>query len=618
MANTTYTIRPSADGNQYSQYPNGNYSPSVAMPESFQVSAVGSNVNLSWVDVSGGAATFEIVRSVSQSTGYAIVLTPGANSITAQDTSVPNGLYYYKIRARVGTTYSAYTDPISVVVSTGSTWQLASGYYEPRKSNMVLIHPRPDSETSVYAQHRNAYPGLAWSTRIDTAYGSWPFRFELTGNIPAGMTIGNQLSIVGDVLEPAPGYGVISWPNPIAGTYTITGNIYDQEYGRGGSPTIAIPFSFTLEVGTARHVFISPPDNPTPGNDTTGTGTLTNPFLTTFRLHNGSGTTSTFNGRLVWLRGGTHALGVMSTNNNNYAILSGGAPCVFIGYPGETAIIRQTQGWFALNTGANDFMLKDLILEHANAFRSNQYMVAQVATCNRHSYHGVTFRNYYRGADGFENACAVYYTTGGINRYISVQGCTVTGQMGNWFTLYGVTDYSIQRNIVANASFSQTSPTNDWGIVYSKDGCNGGCIRANNCVTGNSFGSIQSFHSIGGQNDAGNTYSFNNIQISYNFVPSGFLYGIFGNYEYGAGPVGTVYGFRNSVNDVVQDRNNYAAQPTVNQWNSNAISGGFVTMTPVFTQSGNLTGAGIFDSNVKIAAAYRAANLGLVGAEIKA
>lgn len=617
MANTTYTIRPSADGNQYSQYPNGNYSPSVAMPESFQVSAVGSNVNLSWVDVSGGAATFEIVRSVSQSTGYAIVLTPGANSITAQDTSVPNGLYYYKIRARVGTTYSAYTDPISVVVSTGSTWQLASGYYEPRKSNMVLIHPRPDSETTVYAQHRNAYPGLAWSTRIDTAYGSWPFRFELTGNIPAGMTIGNQLSIVGDVLEPAPGYGVISWPNPIAGTYTITGNIYDQEYGRGGSPSIAIPFSFTLEVGTARHVFISPSDNPTPGNDTTGNGTLLNPFLTIFRLHNGSSATSTFNGRVVWLRGGTHTLGGMSTNNNNYAMEAGGAPVVFVGYPGETAVIRQTQGWFVLRTGGSDFMLKDLTLEHANAFKNNQYMVILYSASNRHSYHGVTFRNYYRGVDEGENASVIYYP-GAICQYISTTGCTFTGQMGALLTGYGIRNYSWQRNTVQSATFSQTSPTNDWGLIYSKDGCTDGCIRGNNFVSGNSWGSIQSVHSIGGQNNSGNTYSFNNIQISYNFVPSGILYGIFGNYEYGAGPVGTVYGFRNSVNDVVQDRNNYAAQPTVNQWNANAISGGFVTMTPSFTQSGNLTGAGIFDSNVKIAAAYRAANLGIVGAEIKA
>lgn len=615
MANTTFTIRPSADGNQYSQFPSGNYSPSLNVPGSLQASAVSNNVNISLVNTNTAQTQYQIARGVSVGGPFSTIATLNAGVVTYQDTSLPNGVYYYVARAKVGETYSDYTVPVSATVSVGSNWQLASGYYEPRITNMVAIHPRPDGETAVYAQHRNAYPGIPWTTRIDVAFGSWPYRFELTGNVPAGMSIGNQLSVVGDVLEPIANYGVLSWTNPVAGTYTITLNVYDQEYGRGGSPSAALPITFTLVVSASRFVFINP--DPLIGNDN-NPGTFTQPFRTIYKLHNGSSSTTTYNGRNVYLMGGTHQLNGMTTNSNNYAINNNGAPCVFIGYPGQAAVIQEYQGMFVLRDGANDFMLKDLTIEHANtAWRSNQYMVFQFSASNRHNYHNVIFRNYVRGVDDGENPACVYYTTGGLNQYISVHGCTVTGQMGAWFTLYGVTNYSFQRNSVANATFSQTSPTNDWGVVYSKDGCVNGCFRGNNYVTGNSWGNMQSAHSIGGQNDSGNTQAFNNIQISYNVIPSGILYGLFGSYEYGAGP-GTVYGFRNSVNDVVQDRNNYAAQPTVNQWNRNGVAGGFVTMTPSFTGTGNLTGAGIFDSNVKIAAAYRAANLGLVAAEIKA
>lgn len=48
-----------------------------------------------------------------------------------------------------------------------------------RLVEMALVHPRPDVETGVHAQHRNAHPGIPWSTHVVIMGGAYPFRYEL-------------------------------------------------------------------------------------------------------------------------------------------------------------------------------------------------------------------------------------------------------------------------------------------------------------------------------------------------------------------------------------------------------------------------------------------------------
>lgn len=497
----------------------------------------------------------------------------------------------------------------------GLSWQLDEGHYEPRVADMTIVHPRPDNEggDNSHAQHRNAYPGIPWSTHIDVMGGSYPFRFELTGNVPAGMTIGSELTQVGDVLQASSNYGVISWPNPVAGVYTINVNVYDQEYQRGSSPSAPQPVQFTLTVGTARFVFI----NPNTGNDTTNTGTFASPFKTTYPLHNGSSSTSTYSGRNVYLLGGTHDLKGMSTNNLNYAMFPGAAPNVFIGYPGQTAVLNLNEGWF-VGWGATDFMLKDLAIQHASIWRNDQRFYWATALQLRNSFHNVIFRNYMMGQDTqHDNPALTYFggLTGQYHNYISFKHCEFTGSMGNISTTYATRNFSFQHNRIHNINTTGNhSDNNNHGLLYFKDGNQNIEVRANSAWENISAYEMYSFAGVGSYNSVNTPYAFHDIRYSFNKV-AGFNQAFYGLFEGGDPLPGSVFGFRNSTLDRIAD-GVAISPPVLNQWTNNVVAEGFHNMQGNFVEGGNVLGTTVLDNQVRLTGAYRTQSLGQVGAEI--
>lgn len=69
-----------------------------------------SQINLSWVDNSGGTATFSIERSTTYVTGFTVIASPIAGTTTYNDTGLVAGTtYFYRIRA-LDTCYSRYSD----------------------------------------------------------------------------------------------------------------------------------------------------------------------------------------------------------------------------------------------------------------------------------------------------------------------------------------------------------------------------------------------------------------------------------------------------------------------------------------------------------------------------
>jgi hypothetical protein len=144
-----------------------------------------------------------------------------------------------------------------------SAWQLAAGHFEGYMAP-VIAYPRPDSETAVNARHRVNYPGQTYRVPIAVSGGAYPFRYELLAG-PAGMTIGETLTLVGGRLVAGNDYGIINWNNSVAGTYTVSVRVTDQN-------GVANTITWQLIVGTTDWLFFDP------SAGTNGTGTLASPF----------------------------------------------------------------------------------------------------------------------------------------------------------------------------------------------------------------------------------------------------------------------------------------------------------------------------------------------------
>jgi len=144
-----------------------------------------------------------------------------------------------------------------------SGWQLTAGHFEGYMSPLIT-YPRPDSETAVNSRHRVNYTGEQYRVPIGVEGGAWPFYFELLAG-PSGMTIGSQLTLSGGELIADDNYGIITWANSVAGTYTITVRVTDQN-------NIVNTISWQLVVGTADWLFVDK------NAVTNGTGTFASPY----------------------------------------------------------------------------------------------------------------------------------------------------------------------------------------------------------------------------------------------------------------------------------------------------------------------------------------------------
>lgn len=497
-------------------------------------------------------------------------------------------------------------------VATGSaSWQLASGHYEPRENNMVIEHPRPDAETNSYAQHRWTYTGLPWSTRICVRDGSYPFRFEVDATSAGkGMYIGAQLVAVGDHLEADATYAKLFWDNPTAGTHTITVSVYDQEYQRGSSPSAVATITWTLVVDQVASKYVAV--DPVNGNDTTGTGTFAAPFRTIQRIHNDNSATTTFANRQIWLRAGTTNLDGMTDRGGNYALASGTNPVVFVGYPGETCVLSLYEGWF-VGRGAGDIMFKNVTIRHASEFGTKMHFYATVTGASRVSFHDCDLTNYFAGSNtGSENPALIYTTTGATTSRLTVEGCSLHGQLGAILTSYMLDGGTFQHNRLHSATLTETDPSNSHAALYLKDSTRNFTVRANDAwdsVTGG----IDGFVGCGGQNTGGFTYSAENILIEYNKISFTGQRSIENTFEYGS-PATGVHIRRNSC---AQDiHHGFSNTPSDYNVTRNAAVGGITNMPGGAVQTENLTGSGLFDSSMNLTGANRTSYLGIRGAEI--
>lgn len=316
---------------------------------------------------------------------------------------------------------------ISTVVA---EWRLPETHYVAAKMPMTLVHPRPDNETATWARHRLAYPDGVAEYRIPVTVqgGAYPFRYELVQG-PPGMQIGGHWS--------NEDYGIITWrPTSNGGPYNVSVRITDQE----GATVTA---NWTVRASTEEFIFIDPRAS------TSGDGRKNSPLRTFADMHRGSRTDSTFSGKIIYFRGGTHLLDGPESNGN-LQLQQNYKPAVWLGYTGENVVIDSRQSKVLVDA-QHDIFVSNLRMTNARADVANAHFWFFNANSaqNRVTFFEVDFDNIGRGTAGSDNPAAVtFFNPGNLRRYFTFNGNTYQDYSAPLIDLYAMRYGVVENNIL--------------------------------------------------------------------------------------------------------------------------------------------------------------------------
>jgi len=237
-------------------------------------------------------------------------------------------------------------------------FQLASGNFTAQRYAMVAVSPRPDAETgdfaSTTARHRWAYYDGVNSVRYEYPLkiygGSAPHIFQVISG-PPGLTVGNSRN--------AADHGVVKWTPSQAYSTASPASVTIRAYGQDGA-TIDFAWTIATSSSTDKFMFLS-----NSGNDTTGTGSFSQPFATLAKMTGTASTTTTYPNRIVYMRGGNYATvahtdawnggNASETIRSRIQLVKANHPVCYIAYPGENVNINFANA--QILTGGPDFCL---------------------------------------------------------------------------------------------------------------------------------------------------------------------------------------------------------------------------------------------------------------------
>lgn len=179
--------------------------------------------------------------------------------------------------------------------------QLTAGHYVAEKFAMVAMQPRPDSETgsfsgTVNARYRWAYydgvNSIQYEFPIKIFGGSAPHRYTII-SAPAGAAVGNTWN--------PDSHGLLTWTPQAAFSTSSPASFTVRVTGQDGN-TLDLTWTVATSSSTSKFLFLS-----NSGNDSTGTGSISNPFATLAKVFGTTKTSSNFPGAQVIMRGGSYA-----------------------------------------------------------------------------------------------------------------------------------------------------------------------------------------------------------------------------------------------------------------------------------------------------------------------
>jgi hypothetical protein len=331
-------------------------------------------------------------------------------------------------------------------------WRLPEGYYMPAKMPMTLVHPRPENETSAWARHKKAHPGIQYRIPISVQGGAYPFHYEVIQG-PPGMSIGGQYGLED--------YGILTWtPAEEGGPYRVRVRITDQELNEQTA-------EWDLSATTEGFVFVDV------NAATSGDGSIRSPLKRFSELDGNITGQSTHASKIAYLRAGTHF--TANAPQKEFLIRSDDSPMSLLGYPGENVILDLSNTNFRTKSGAmaHDFFVADLTIRNSYVAadgQSNSRMFDMDGnTGHRFTLFNNNFENVYgRGSGDYahlpsgSNQGIVHIGTkhgGAYDQYWTLWGNTMANvQVRGFGSLYG-TQYGVLENNTMRAPVSQSNGT---------------------------------------------------------------------------------------------------------------------------------------------------------------
>jgi len=440
--------------------------------------------------------------------------------------------------------------------------QLPVGHYVVGKLAPAVVYPRPDSETgtfgsgTVYARHRWAYydgiHSVEYVVPIGVQGGTRPWKWALTV-APPGATIGAGWT--------AQNPGVVRWTPTQAYSTSSPANFTVTATDQVGN-TITISWTVATSSSTNQFIFVSPSNNASPGNDSTGDGSIGNPFATLAKVMGTTAAASTYPGRIVVMRGGNLAwpLFTDSTLTGFSALDKTLKPIAYVTFPGENVTIDgSAAGLYDTGAGTDDLFYGGsatgrLTINGTSATSASAHTF-RMYNPNRVTWFNIDFTNpISRANDGMTNSTSTFgynnsTSSGGVGipgkNYWFMYGCTESGRLTGannsmllccWFSVgYFVVEYC---NATGYAGFG----------TYFKDANVNGTVY--NSVFNNLEQAGGSFH-FGGQNGESPVVKSQNLEICYCFCKGGPLW-----FDHQSGAIyGLTHSYRNTILNQFNDFN---------------------------------------------------------------
>lgn len=283
--------------------------------------------------------------------------------------------------------------------------QLPAGHWMAEKAPMRVIYPRPDAETSSWARHHWAYydgsAEVEYRIPVGVQFGAFPYQYSVAEG-PAGVTVDTD--------------GIVRWvPVGSASSATINILVTDQ-----AGATINVIWTVSTTSSTSRFVFIAAGDSAVPGNDTTGTGSISQPYLTLAKA-----LSSAPAGSIVVCRGGSYSVPASAPQ------ITTSRACAYVGFPGESAVWNFTAG--GLTSGSTpDIFFDDLTWDDGFASAANFKNLSMEGATPRRTFSRVRVTNPKNGTVVDDNATAFFSGNPSIPTYTDYQyfvDCTETGRV---------------------------------------------------------------------------------------------------------------------------------------------------------------------------------------------
>ncbi|QQS51525.1 MAG: starch-binding protein [Bacteroidota bacterium] len=160
----------------------------IAAPTNLSATVSASNVSLTWVDNATNETGYQLERSLSETSGYSLIQTLPANSVSFSDNGLVDGKYYYRVRATgASSTFSEYSNVDDAQVG------------EPAGFTVHFKNTANWSDVNIYLFNwatKGALPGWNWpGVDMEREQGSSWYKYTIKESVQTGIVINNGGSL---------------------------------------------------------------------------------------------------------------------------------------------------------------------------------------------------------------------------------------------------------------------------------------------------------------------------------------------------------------------------------------------------------------------------------------